>query len=76
MDYRAANALWKRHRTALTRAENKARRDNTVAAWDACLALPDAQQAEWDAKGWPWPDDWARWERLRNDARFAIWRLS
>lgn len=76
IDYAAANALWRRHRTALTRAERKARNQDTSVAWNALYALVRTQQAEWDDKGWPWPDDWARWERNTYDAEFALRRLA
>lgn len=74
-DYAAANRLWRRHRTAMTRAENQARKANTVEAWRAVLALVTDQTAEWDALGWPWPDDWSRWQRLSHDAANALQRL-
>lgn len=75
IDYAAANALWRRHRTALTRALNKAKRENTVPAWEAVIDTVIAQQVEWDNHGWPWPDDWSRWNRAIHDAQFARRRL-
>lgn len=28
--------------------------------------------ADWDDKNMAWPDDWARWERAREDARWKL----
>lgn len=68
IDYKAAQALYVKHKRALTRAKNTSP--------DAVLVAVDKFFAEFDAAGFPLPDRWADWERARYDAQGAAIRAS
>lgn len=63
-------------RSYLTRAQfANAKRRLTVAkkkSPEAVIAEVDRTFAEWDAGNYAWPDDWARWQRAKDDAEFAL----
>lgn len=50
---------------ALTRAERKGP--------EAVIAEVERTIVEWDEVG-PWPDNWSRWARAKQDAEFEIER--
>lgn len=61
IDYTAANKLWRKQKTALTRAIN---RKDKAAIVLACKKAKD----EWNQAGMAWPDEWSRWQRALDDA--------
>lgn len=52
----------------------KSRLTRTVNSGDhrKVIAVVEETFAEWDAGDFAWPDDWARWERARSDAEWAL----
>lgn len=66
IDYAEAQRLFRKHKGALTRA--------TKRGPEAVLIEVDAFFADFDAARLPLPDDYARWERAAEDARYAIRR--
>ena len=64
MDYAAANAAYKRFKTALTRAVNKGDHD-------AVITVVDTTETYFAARNWPLPDYWSRFERAKEDAEWA-----
>lgn len=68
-DYAVARAAVTRFKSALTRAQNK--KD-----WHAVIKVAADFEQFFDAKGWPQPDDWSRWQRAADDARHALQRAS
>jgi hypothetical protein len=65
-DYAAAQALFVKHKGALTRAKKKGP--------EAVLSAVGAFYADFDRAGFPLPDDWARWERAKSDAEMELQR--
>jgi hypothetical protein len=61
IDYAAANAAHRRHKTALTRAINSG--DPKQVQRTVVKTV-----REWNANGWPWADDWSRWQRALDDS--------
>lgn len=61
IDYAAANKSFKRQKAALTRAVNTGDRDTIVKAVAKTVN-------EWETEGFPWPDDWSRWQGALDDA--------
>jgi hypothetical protein len=61
IDYAAANAAFKRQRTALRRA---------VASGDSGRIQREVVKTvrEWNAAEWPWPDHWRDWQAALDDA--------
>lgn len=68
IDYAEAQRLYRKHKGALTRAKKKGP--------DAVLEEVDAFYADFRHAGLPLPDDWARWERAKDDARWDILRTT
>lgn len=61
-------------KSRLTRALNKAKRENTAKAWRAVIdEVNDTLGRRWADK--VWPDDWHRWNIAREDAVYAERRL-
>jgi len=86
-DYTLTQAEFKRLKTRLTTKQNKlaaalqaqqgktetrASREAVCAAAKQVMAEADYANAIFAAKGAP--DDWARWERAKDDATFAFQR--
>lgn len=65
---------WTTWKTRLTKAQNRAKRENTEEAWDAVMDVSDAFFAREDDVALP--DDWTRFSRAFEDARFAVARLN
>lgn len=66
IDYAAAQALFVKHKGALTRATKK----GPEAVLDAVAAF----YADFEGAGYPLPDDWSRWERAKGDAEMELRR--
>lgn len=39
---------------------------------EAVVEEVDRTFARWDALDYAWPDDWARWQRAKDDAELAL----
>ncbi|MFA6239972.1 MAG: DEAD/DEAH box helicase family protein, partial [Candidatus Hydrogenedentales bacterium] len=65
-DYKALNAMVRKHKSALTKAE-KTKDPQKM------LAVAQAALDEFEKEG-IWPDNWALWQRAKDDALFAIQR--
>jgi hypothetical protein len=61
IDYAKAQSLWRKHKSALTRAKKTNDPNKVIAACDAFFT-------DFDANGLPYPDDWHLFERAREDA--------
>jgi len=59
---------YRRFKSALTRAINGKDPNKVIAACDAFFSHYERSDTE------PFPDDWSRWQRARDDARYAIAR--
>ena len=59
------NRIVRKHKAALTRAQNSAAPQEIIAACNAAFA-------DFDRYGYP--DQWAKWERARDDAMLALAR--
>ncbi len=70
MDYAAAQKRFVRFKSALTRAQNTKDPHKILAA---CAEFFDYYER---AESEPFPDDWHRWERAKDDATFALQRES
>jgi hypothetical protein len=64
IDYAKAQRLFVKHKSALTRALHK---QDATERRAAVLAECNAFVHEFDAAGFPWPDDWSRWQRALDD---------
>lgn len=64
IDYALVGAQYRKHRAALTRAKKKGPEDVVL----ACQRFV----AAFDGNGWPWPDDWHRWNVAYGDAQHAL----
>lgn len=62
MSYTLTQQEFRNLKTRLTRAQNTGDHDKIIAECERALAI-------FDDKGWP--DDWARWQRALDDAKFA-----
>ncbi len=60
LDYVKLNALVKKQRAALTRAQKKGKEAVVLACRKAVR--------EWNQEDMAWPDDWSRWQRALDDA--------
>jgi hypothetical protein len=60
-------AEFSKAKAALTRAKNSGDARKVV-------DLVDQTFAAWDDAGVAWPDDWARWQRAKDDAELALAR--
>jgi len=67
IDYAAAQRLFVRYKSRLTRLQNQQNHRGIIALWDE-------MQTEFDRLGFPLPDDWRRWERAAEDAQFSLRR--
>lgn len=67
-DYLAAQKRFRLFKSALTRATNTKDPHKVIAACDAFFAHYERADSE------PFPDDWHRWERARDDARYTLQR--
>lgn len=65
IDYAAANRAYRRQKAALTRAENSGDPSRVVKTCRKTVI-------EWCYDGYPWPDDWSRWQRALDDAIHAL----
>lgn len=61
IDYTAANKLFRKQKSALTRAVNKKDKEAIVKACREAVA-------EWDKPNMAWPDSWSNWQRALDDA--------
>ncbi len=68
-DYRAAQKTFVRFKSALTRAQNTKDPHKVLAA---CRLFFDHYNR---AESEPFPDDWHRWERAQDDAKFTLQRM-
>lgn len=66
IDYAAAQALFRKHKGALTRAKKKSP--------EAIVEAVDAFYADFEHAGFPLPDAWHTWERAKDDALMDIAR--
>jgi hypothetical protein len=66
IDYAKAQALYRKHKAALTRAKKKGPRE--------VIAACDLFAAEFHQAGLPLPDDWHRWESAKRDAQLEQMR--
>ena len=57
-------AMFRRQKTALTRAVKSGDHDRII-------RTVNEHTEAWEASGWPFPDDWARWEGAKRDAEYA-----
>ena len=64
IDYKAAQALYLKHKRALTRAKK--------IGPEAVIAAVEKFSADFDAAGFPLPDSWADWDRARYDAELEM----
>ena len=65
IDYAAANKMFRRQKTALTRAQNSGNPDAVITAcWKTVR--------EWESTGTPWPDSWANWDIAFGDAAYQM----
>ena len=55
--------MWRRHRTALTKAKNQGDHDKII-------AVVDNAYSEWEASGWPLPDKWNIFVVAKRDAEY------
>lgn len=63
----------KRHLTTVANRLKKAKDPaDVVLAADSVISEVDWSRKVFDAEGYP--DDWARWERAKDDAEMAKWR--
>ena len=60
-------AAFRSFKSKLTRRVN--RKD-----WHSVIALWHEFKAFYDNNDQPWPDDWRRWERAAEDARYTLQR--
>lgn len=60
IDYDAANKAFRRQKSALTRAVNSGDPEKIIRACHKAVN-------EWESGSYPWPDDWARWQRALDD---------
>lgn len=65
IDYAAAQKRFVRFKSQLTRAQGTKDLNKILAACDAFFAYYERSDSE------PFPDDWHRWERARDDVHFA-----
>jgi hypothetical protein len=63
-DYALAQRLYKKHKSALTRAKNTGDPDKVIAAVKAF-------EADFENNNLPLPDSWSDWQRAADDAVFA-----
>ena len=63
IDYRAANAAFRKQKAALTRAVNSKDPNKVVAA--CRKAVREWAEAPFNGA---WPDAWSRWQRALDDA--------
>lgn len=68
-DYRALNAIVRKHKSALTRAKNSGDQQKVIDACDAAFAC-------FDEPGMIWPDNWSLWQRAKDDAQFKLRRAT
>lgn len=72
-----SNDEYRRAKTRLTRATNKAKRANSttdkIKFTRAIVAEVNATFDDWDNRDAVYPDDWHRWNIARDDARRQLW---
>ncbi len=68
IDYAAAQKRFVRFKSQLTRAQNTKDPHKVLVACEAFFGYYDRAESD------PFPDDWHRWERARDDAKFALQR--
>lgn len=61
IDYTAANALFRKQKSALTRAVNRKDKEAIILACKKAVA-------EWDKPGMAWPDSWSNWQSALDNA--------
>jgi hypothetical protein len=74
MTYNAADAQarYRKFKTLLTRSLNIAKDRRRPEDWRKVQAECAAFFAYYESSAEPMPDYWHRWERARDDARFAL----
>ncbi len=68
IDYAAAQKRFVQFKSALTKAQNTKDPQKVLAACEAFFDYYNRAESE------PFPDDWHRWERAQDDAKFALQR--
>ena len=65
IDYAAVTKAWRRNKSALTKAQNKGDHRKVLEVCDRAFA---------DMDEYGYPDNWALFQRARDDAQWAIRR--
>lgn len=64
MDYAAAQKLYVKHKSALTRAKKNGP--------EAVMTAVNRFYSEFESAGFPLPDRWADWERAYQDSLYEL----